>query len=97
MHVKDHTIPLPIRGEPDLYRIRFGGVGYVGPRDECAAVGTALEKAADGIAGDRAVEEFKRAEYAAHWAPKMRGKTVPKYVPAWAVEMHWAEVNDAAA
>jgi len=93
MHVKDHTIPLPARGHPDWYRIRIGGLLYTGPRDECEAIGTAVERAASRIAGADAVEAFKRAEYAEHWAPKMRGK-IPKYVPAWAVEMHWAAMSD---
>jgi hypothetical protein len=86
--MKDHLIQLPVRGEPDVFRIRFAGIRFTGSRDECAAVASAIRAKAEGIAGEAAVAAFQRAQYAEVWAPMLRRRTPPKYVPDWAHELH---------
>ena len=94
-HFKDHLIPLPVRGQPDLMRLRVGGVLFTGPREDMDAISGAVQARAAGIAGDEAVDAFKRQQYEDLWLPKLRRKTVPKDVPDWAREMY--DAGEAAA
>lgn len=102
MHVKDHLIPLPVRGEPDLMRLRIGGVLFTGPREQLDAVAGAIEAKVGAISGEAAVNEAHREEYRETWAPLLARKSLPGYlaerVPEWAREMYdAAEASDAVA